>query len=34
MVWSAVELVAKATRNVSEVLCGGPPVYPVNRIEP
>ena len=30
---SAVELATKAARNVSEVLCGRPPVYPVNRIE-
>ena len=30
---SAVELATKAARNVSEVLCGRPPVYPVNRVE-
>ena len=28
------ELATKAARNVSEVLRGRPPVYPVNRIEP
>ena len=31
---SAVELATKAARNVSEVLAGRPPLYPVNRIEP
>ena len=30
---SAVELATKAARNVSEVLAGRPPVYPLNRIE-
>ena len=30
---SAVELATKAARNVSEVLSGRPPVYPLNRIE-
>ncbi len=30
---SSVELATKAARNISEVLCGRPPVYPVNRIE-
>ena len=29
---SSVELATKAARNVSEVLAGRPPVYPVNRI--
>ena len=30
---SAVELAVKAARNISEVLSGRPPLYPVNRIE-
>ncbi|MCY4483204.1 MAG: C-terminal binding protein [Spirochaetaceae bacterium] len=30
---SSVELAAKAARNISEVLSGRPPLYPVNRIE-
>ena len=30
---SSVELATKATRNISEVLSGRPPLYPVNRIE-
>ena len=30
---SSVELATKAARNISEVLSGRPPVYPVNRIE-
>ena len=29
---SSVELATKAARNISEVLSGRPPVYPVNRI--
>lgn len=31
---SAVELAAKAARNVREVLAGRPPVYPVNQLDP
>lgn len=30
---SSVELASKAARNISEVLSGRPPLYPVNRIE-